>query len=145
MPGKVNPVIPETVAMVCAQVIGNDMAITVAGQSGNFQLNALLPLVAHDLLQSIKLLAGAVHALDVKAISGFSVNPEQLARALTRNPVLVTALNPVVGYEGSAAIARRAWEEGRPVLDVAEEMTDISRAELALLLDPARLAGKQGK
>lgn len=143
MPGKVNPVIPEAVAMVCARVIGNDTAMTVAGQSGNFQLNAMLPLVAHDLLQSIKLLAGAVHALDKKAISGFSVNPEQLAHALVNNPVLVTALNPVVGYEQSAAIARRAWAEGRTVLDVAEEMTDISRAELETLLDPVRLTGKQ--
>ena len=145
MPGKVNPVIPEAVAMVCAQVIGNDTAITIAGQSGNFQLNAMLPLVAHDLLQSIKLLVGAVRALDEKVISGFSVNHKQLAHTLACNPVLVTALNPVVGYEQSAAIARRAWAEGRPVLDVAEEMTDISRAELVLLLDPARLAGKQEK
>jgi fumarate hydratase class II len=145
MPGKVNPVIPEAVAMVCARVIGNDMTITVAGQSGNFQLNTMLPLVAHDLLQSINLLAGAVRALDEKVISGFSVNHKQLAHALANNPVLVTALNPVVGYEQSAAIARRAWAEGRTVLDVAEEMTDISRAELVLLLDPARLAGKQGK
>ena len=145
MPGKVNPVIPEAVAMVCAQVIGNDTAITVAGQSGNFQLNAMLPLVAHDLLSSINLLAGAVRALDKKAISGFLVNHEQLARALTRNPVLVTALNPVVGYEQSAAIARRAWAEGRPVLDVAEEMTGISRTELESLIDPARLTGKQKK
>jgi len=143
MPGKVNPVIPEAVAMVCARVIGNDTAITVAGQPGNFQLNAMLPLVAHELLQSINLLAGAVRVLDEKAISGFSVNHEYLARALMRNPVLVTALNPVIGYEQSAAIARRAWAEGRPVLDVAEEMTGISRAELESLLDPARLTGKQ--
>ena len=145
MPGKVNPVIPEAVAMVCARVIGNDTEITVAGQSGNFQLYAMLPLVAHDLLSSINLLAGAVRALDEKAISGFLVNHEQLARALKRNPVLVTALNPVVGYEQSATIARRAWAEGRPVLDVAEEMTGISRAELESLLDPARLTGKQEK
>jgi len=145
MPGKVNPVIPEAVAMVCARVIGNDTAITVAGQSGNFQLNTMLPLVAYELLQSIKLLAGAVRALDEKAIRGFSVNHEQLARGLMRNPVLVTALNPVVGYEHSAAIATRAWTEGRPVLDVAEEMTGISRAELESLLDPAHLTGKQEK
>jgi fumarate hydratase class II len=85
--------------MVCARVIGNDTAITVAGQSGNFQLNVMLPLVAHELLQSINLLAGAARALDEKAISGFSVNHEQLARELVRNPVLVTALNPVVGVD----------------------------------------------
>ena len=139
MPGKVNPVIPEAVAMACAQVIGNDMAITVAGQSGNFQLNTMLPLVAYNLLQSIKVLVGAVRALDRKAITGFSVNQEQLVRALYFNPVLVTALNPVIGYEKGAAIARRAWNEGRPVIDVAEEMTSLSRAELELLLDPVAL------
>lgn len=145
MPGKENPVIPEAVAMVCAQVIGNDTAITVAGQSGNFQLNAMLPLVAHDLLQSVKLLAGAVRALDEKAISGFFVHHEHLVFTLLRNPMLVTALNPVVGYEQSATIARRAWAEGRPVLDVAEEITGISRAELESLLDPANLTEKQEK
>lgn len=145
MPGKENPVIPEAVAMVCAQVIGNDTAITVAGQSGNFQLNAMLPLVAHDLLQRVKLLAGAVRALDEKAISGFFVHHEHLVFTLLRNPMLVTALNPVVGYEQSATIARRAWAEGRPVLDVAEEITGISRAELESLLDPANLTEKQEK
>ena len=145
MPGKVNPVIPEAVALVCAQVIGNDAAITVAGQSGNFQLNVMLPLVAHNLMQSIKLLTGAVRALNEKVIPGFIVNHEQLSRALLRNPVLVTALNPVIGYEQSAAIAKRACAEGRAVLDVAEEMTDISRAELESLLDPVRLTGEKEK
>ena len=139
MPGKVNPVIPEAVAMACAQVIGNDMAITVAGQSGNFQLNTMLPLVAYNLLQSIKVLVGAVRALDRKAITSFSVNQEQLVRALSCNPVLVTALNTVIGYEMGAAIARRALTEGRPVIDVAEEMTSLSHAELEILLDPAAL------
>jgi fumarate hydratase class II len=139
MPGKVNPVIPEAVAMACAQVIGNDMAITVAGQSGNFQLNTMLPLVAYNLLQSIKVLVGAVRALDRKAITGFSVNQKQLVRALSCNPLLVTALNPVIGYERGAAIARRALTEGRPVIDVAEEMTSLSHAELEILLDPAAL------
>jgi fumarate hydratase class II len=143
MPGKVNPVIPEAVAMACAQVIGNDMAITVAGQSGNFQLNTMLPLVAHNLLQSIKVLVGAVRALDRKALSGFSVNREQLVRALSSNPVLVTALNTVIGYEKGAAIARRAWNEERAVIDVAEEMTSLSRAELEILLDPAALTAKR--
>ena len=99
MPGKVNPVIPEAVAMVCAQVIGNDVTITVAGQSGNFQLNVMLPVVAHNLLQSIELLANASVCLADKAISGFTVNQPNLDRALDRNPILVTALNPVIGYE----------------------------------------------
>ena len=119
MPGKVNPVIPEAVAMVSAQVIGNDATITVAGQSGNFQLNVMLPVVAHNLLQSIELLANASVCLADKAIAGFTVNQTNLDRALDRNPILVTALNPVIGYEKGAAVAKKAYKEGRPVKDVA--------------------------
>ncbi len=139
MPGKVNPVIPEAVAMVCAQVIGNDSTITVAGQSGNFQLNVMLPVVAHNLLQSIELLANAAVCLADKAISGFTVNQANLDRALDRNPILVTALNPVIGYEKGAAVAKKAYAEGRPVKDVAREMTDLTDEELDRLLDPASL------
>jgi fumarate hydratase class II len=139
MPGKVNPVIPEAAAMACAQVIGNDAAITLAGQSGNFQLNVMLPLVAGNLLQSIGLLASAVRALDKQAIAGFTVNRDSMAGPLQRNPVLVTALNRLVGYELGAAIARRARDEGRPVIDIALEMTTLSRTELEKLLDPAAL------
>ena len=94
MPGKVNPVVPEAVAMVAAQVIGNDATITVAGQSGNFQLNVMLPVIAFNLLQSIELLANASRALARSAIAGFTVNTRQIAAALERNPMLVTALNP---------------------------------------------------
>lgn len=139
MPGKVNPVIPEAVAMVCAQVIGNDMTITVAAQSGNFQLNVMLPVVVHNLLQSIELLANATVCLADKAIAGFTVNQANLDRALDRNPILVTALNPVIGYEKGAAVAKKAYAEGRPVKDVAREMTDLSDEELDRLLDPASL------
>jgi len=139
MPGKVNPVIPEAVAMVCAQVIGNDVTITMAGQSGNFQLNVMLPVVTHNLLQSIELLANAAVCLADKAIRGFTVNQANLDRALDRNPILVTALNPVIGYEKGAAVAKKAYAEGRPVKDVAREMTDLSDEELDRLLDPASL------
>jgi len=139
MPGKVNPVIPEAVAMVSAQVIGNDATITVAGQSGNFQLNVMLHVVAHNLLQSIELLANASVCLADKAIAGFTVNQTNLDRALDRNPILVTALNPVIGYEKGAAVAKKAYKEGRPVKDVAREMTDLSDEELDRLLDPASL------
>lgn len=140
MPGKVNPVIPEAVAMVCAQVMGNDATIAIAGQSGNFQLNVMLPVVAHNLLQSIEILANAATCLADSAIAGFTVNQENLDRALGRNPILVTALNPVIGYEKGAAVAKKAYAEGRPVKDVAREMTDLSDAELDRLLDPAALA-----
>jgi len=139
MPGKVNPVIPEAVAMVCAQVIGNDAAIAVAGQAGNFQLNVMLPMIANTLLQSISILTGAVRALDVKAVAGYKVNNEMLEMTLHRNPILVTSLNSVIGYEKGYAIAKRAYAEGRPILDVAEAMTDISREELETLLDPVLL------
>ena len=139
MPGKVNPVIPEAAAMVAAQVIGNDTTLTIAGQSGNFQLNVMLPLIAHNLLQSIRLLANVSRALADRAIAGFKVNEARLAQALDLNPILVTALNPVIGYEKGAAIAKRAYAEGRPIREVAEKMTDLSREELAKLLAPAEL------
>ncbi|HLW74374.1 MAG TPA: lyase family protein, partial [Gammaproteobacteria bacterium] len=139
MPGKVNPVIPEATAMVAAQVMGNDVAITVAGQSGNFQLNVMLPVIAHNLLQSVELLANASRVLADSAIKGFKVNPERLQEALAKNPILITALNAVIGYEKGAAIAKKAYKEGRPILDVAKEMTDLSEARLKELLDPAGL------
>jgi len=140
MPGKVNPVIPEAVAMVCAQVIGNDATIAIAGQSGNFQLNVMLPVVTHNLLQSIEILANACTCLADSAIAGFTVNAGNINRALGRNPILVTALNPVIGYEKGAAIAKKAYAEGRPVKDVAREETDLTNEELDRLLDPADLA-----
>ena len=139
MPGKVNPVMPEAVCMVAAQVIGNDVTITVAGQSGNFQLNTMLPVIAYNLLQSIDLLGNASHALARSAIAGFAVNTRRLAAALDRNPMLVTALNPVIGYDKAVAIAKRAYAEGRPVREVAAEMTDLGEERLAKLLDPADL------
>jgi fumarate hydratase, class II len=139
MPGKVNPVIPEAVAMACAQVTGNDLAVTLAGQSGNFQLNVMLPLVAHNLLQSIQLLANGSRLLARQAIAGFTVNEARLAAALNRNPMLVTALNARIGYAQGAAIARQAYAEGRPILDVALERTELDEEELRRLLDPRRL------
>jgi fumarate hydratase class II len=139
MPGKVNPVIPEAVAMVCAQVIGNDATIAIGGQSGNFQLNVMLPVVAYNLLQSIELLANSSRCLADKAIAGFEVNHENINKALGRNPILVTALNPVIGYELGAAVAKKAYAEGRAVKEVAREMTDLTDDELDRLLDPAAL------
>lgn len=136
MPGKVNPVIPEAAAMVCAQVIGNDATVTVAGQSGNFQLNVMLPVIAHNLLQSIEILANAGRCLADSAIAGFTVNHDSIAKALERNPILVTALNPVIGYEKGAATAKKAYAEGRPIKEVALQETGLSADELDRLLDP---------
>jgi fumarate hydratase class II len=139
MPGKVNPVVAEAVTMQAAQVIGNDATITIAGQSGNFQLNVMLPVIAHNLVQSIELLSIACRNLCDRAISGFKVNAARLNEALDRNPILVTALNKVIGYEQGAAIAKRAYAEQRPILDVAAEMTGIERQKLKGLLDPLLL------
>ena len=139
MPGKVNPVIPEAVAMVAAQVIGNDTTITVAGQSGNFQLNVMLPVVGYNLTQSVELLANASKVLAERAITGFTVNQDKLNEALDRNPILVTALNPVIGYEKGAAIAKKAYAQGRPVREVAAEETDLTDEELDRLLDALEL------
>ncbi|GAB2917483.1 class II fumarate hydratase [Rheinheimera gaetbuli] len=139
MPGKVNPVIPEAVAMLCAQVVGNDATITLAGQSGNFELNVMLPVIAYNLLQSIELLANGCTALADQAISGFTVQENNISKALALNPILVTALNPLIGYAKAAEIAKQAYKQQRPVLDVALEHTKFSRAELEQLLDPTRL------
>ena len=139
MPGKVNPVIPEATCMVAAQVIGNDAAITIAAQSGNFQLNVMLPLVAHNLLQSIGLLANVSRLLADKPIAGFTVNTARINDSLAKNPVLITALNSKIGYVRSAAIAKRAYAEGRPIIDVAQEETGLDARLLRRLLDPAAL------
>jgi len=139
MPGKVNPVVPEATCMVCAQVMGHHAAVTVAGASGNFQLNVMLPLVAANLLDAAGLLSNAMRALADDCIAGLEVRRDTVAAALDRNPILVTALNPVIGYEKAAAIAKRAYAAGRPVLEVAVEMTGMPERELRRLLDPAAL------
>ncbi|WGL17411.1 class II fumarate hydratase [Microbulbifer bruguierae] len=146
MPGKVNPVIAESAAMVAAKVMGNHTTITVAGQSGNFQLNVMLPVVAYALLESIHILASASRILADRAIAGFTVDRLRMAEALAKNPILVTALNPVIGYARAAEVAKAAYTSGRPVLDVAEEMTELARDELETLLDPEKLSrgGIQG-
>jgi fumarate hydratase class II len=139
MPGKVNPVVPESVAMAAAQVIGNDVAISIGGQSGNFELNVMLPMIAHNLLSSIDLMSNSLIMLAEKAIQGFSINQANLDKALDKNPILVTALNPIIGYAKAADIAKRAYKESRPIVDVAQQMTDISRDELLILLKPLTL------
>ena len=140
MPGKVNPVIPEAVAMASADVIGNDVSITVAAQSGSFQLNVMLPVIAYNLLKSINLVAGSMKALSKNAIKTFKVNEMNLESSLSKNPILVTALNPIIGYEKAAEIAKKAYKENRPIIEVAAQETDLSKAKLLKLLDPKKLA-----
>jgi fumarate hydratase, class II len=139
MPGKVNPVVPEAVTMIAAQVIGNDTTITIGGQSGNFQLNVMLPVIAYNLLQSLDLLSIGSRNLADHALAGFTVNEARLREALDRNPILVTALNPIIGYEKGAAIAKKAYAQSRPILEVAAELTRMPESELRPLLDPLAL------
>ncbi|MBT4963764.1 MAG: class II fumarate hydratase [Francisellaceae bacterium] len=139
MPGKVNPVIPESLCMICAQVIGNDTTVTIAGQSGNFQLNVMLPIISLNVLQSIEILSSGAVTLANKAIKDFTVNEENISIPLDKNPILVTALNRVIGYEKGASIAKKAYKEQRTVLDVAKEMTDLSEEEIKKYLNPLEL------
>ena len=139
MPGKVNPVIPEAVAMACADVIGNDVTVTLAGQSGNFQLNVMLPVVAYNILKSINLLGNAMPLLANKAIKTFKVNSKNINESLSKNPILVTALNRVIGYSKAAAIAKKAYKENKSIIDAAYEETGINKSKLKKLLDPLKL------
>ena len=143
MPGKVNPVIPESVCMVAGQVLGNDLTITHAAQSGNFQLNVMLPLVAHSLSESLFLLSNACLSLADRAIKDFEVNQENIESMLSRNPILATALNATIGYETGAQIVKKAYQEKRSIIEVANEMTDLDSETLAELLDPVKLTRNQ--
>lgn len=142
MPGKVNPVIPEAVMMICAQIMGNDLTIAIGGQSGNFQLNTMLPIIAYNVLQSIHILSTGCTILAKDAITGFTVNLDTINVQLVKNPILITALNKLLGYELGAKIAKKAYDEKRSIKDVAKEFTQISEEELSRLLDPQRLTGK---
>ena len=139
MPGKVNPVIPEAVAMACADVIGNDVTVSIASQSGNFQLNVMLPVIAYNLLKSISLMSNSMPLLGNKAIKTFKVNKKNIEKSLSMNPILVTALNREIGYEKAAHIAKKAYKEQRSIIDVAHEETGLSIKKLTILLNPAKL------
>jgi fumarate hydratase class II len=139
MPGKVNPVMCEMVIQVGAQVIGNDAVITCGGMSGNFELNTMLPVIAYNLLQSIRLLANASRVFARRCVAGLRADVARCTSELEQSLVLCTALAPVLGYDQTARIAKRAHETGRTVLEVAQEVSELGKAELEALLDPARL------
>jgi fumarate hydratase class II len=139
MPGKVNPVIEEAVAMACAQVIGHDAAIAICGLSGNFELNTSLPLIAHNLLEQIRLLSNASHVFTEKSVKCLKVNTVRTTNLLDKNPILATALNPVVGYDLAAQIAKKASSENRPVKEIARQLTTLSKKELDEFLNPLNL------
>ncbi len=136
MPGKVNPVIPEAVRMVAAQVFGNDVAINFGGALGDFELNVMLPVIAHNLLQSIVILGNVARVLADKAVAGFTVNEEHITHLVGRNPILGTALNPIIGYDKAAEVVKKALAEGRTVKEVVVEMGLLSQEEADRILDP---------
>jgi fumarate hydratase class II len=138
MPGKVNPVIAESVAMVSAQVLGNDVTINIAGQSGNFELNVMMPVAAYNLLQSIALLATSAENFAAQAIEGLKAT-EQGPRMVEQGLMLGTALAPRIGYDAAANIAKTAAKQGRTIRELAREMTDLTEDELNDLLDPAKM------
>jgi len=135
MPGKVNPVIPESVCMVCAQVMGNDVTITVGGQAGNFEINVMMPVVAYNLLQSIALLAAAADNLVEQCIAGIKAT-ERGPQMVERGLAICTALAPHIGYDAAADIAKDAARTGRTIREVARDRTSLSEEELARILDP---------
>ena len=139
MPGKVNPVIPESVLMVCAQVIGNDATIAVAGMSGNFELNVMMPVIAYNLLQSIEILASASRLLAERCVEGIAANEARAEEMVERSLAMCTALAPKIGYDEAAAIAKEAFSSGRTVREVAEEREVLPADELREVLDPMEM------
>ncbi|MCE3222950.1 MAG: fumC [Nitrospira sp.] len=144
MPGKVNPVIAESVTMVCAQVIGNDVTITVGGQAANFELIVMLPVMAYNLLQAIELLAAASNNFAVKCIDGIKANEERCKSLIEESLAMCTALAPVIGYEAAAKLAKDAYKSGKTVREVAREQNVLPDKRLAQLLDPWRMTQAGG-
>ena len=147
MPGKVNPVMAESLMQVCAQVVGNDATITLSGMSGNFELNVMMPVMAHNLLQSIDLLASATDQFNERCLQGLEADRERCEGLIEESLAMCTALAPVIGYDKAAAIAKQAHETGRTVREVALAEEVLPEQELNSLLDPRPMteAGIPGK
>lgn len=139
MPGKVNPVIPEAVRMVSAQVMGNDLVIAIANSLGDFQLNVMLPVIAHNILQSIKILSNVSELLSEKAIKGMDVNRERIREITERNPIIATVLNSLIGYDRTAEVVKRALREDKSIRDVVVEMQILTPEEAERILDPEKM------
>jgi fumarate hydratase class II len=134
----VNPVICEALIQVCAQVTGNHVAVTIGVQGGQLDLNTMLPLIARNLLESVQLLARASRVFADKAIAGLVANEETCRGYVEISPSMATALNPLIGYEKAAEIAKRSFKERRPVRELAREMTDLTSGQIEEALDPRR-------
>lgn len=139
MPGKVNPVIPESLLQVCAQVMGNDLTVTLGAQSGNFELNVMMPLIAHNLLQSITCLTGAVKIFEEKCVRGIEANKKRINETIEQSLMLATALAPVIGYDKAADMAKKAFAENKTIRQLAKETLDMSESQLNEILDPSKM------
>jgi fumarate hydratase class II len=139
MPGKVNPVIPEALCQVAAQVIGNDATIAIGGMSGNFELNVMMPVMAHNLLQSISLLANASLLFAQKCVRGLKADGERCREMIEKSLALATALSPHIGHDAAARIAREAYESGKTIRQVAREKKVLPSEKLEKILDPWRM------
>src|SRR5881398_1305683 len=144
MPGKVNPVMSESLMMVCAQVIGNDVTITWAGANGNFELNVMMPIMAHDLLESIRLLANAVDIFSEKCVRGIVANEERCRELVELSMAMVTSLAPKIGYDRAAEIAKESAKTGRTVREIAREKKVLPEKELERALDPIKMTEPSG-
>ena len=145
MPGKVNPVMCESMMMVCAQVFGNDTAITWAGANGNFELNVMMPVMAHDLLESIRLLANVIDVFTDKCVVGIKANKERCAELIELSMSLVTSLAPKIGYDRAAEIAKESVKTGKTVRELCREKKILPEAELERALDPVRMTEPGGE
>jgi fumarate hydratase class II len=142
MPGKVNPVIAESVLMVCAQVIGYDATIAWCGAAGNFELNVMMPVMAYDLLESIELLAAATRNFETKLVAGLEADRERCESLVEQSLAMVTVLAPVIGYDKAAVISKDAYVAGRSIREVAREKSGLDETRLNELLNPETQAGE---
>ena len=141
MPGKVNPVVPEVVNIVAFRVMGNDYAVTLAAHSGQLQLNAYEPLAGVAVMESQSLLYNTSHLFRTKCIDGITVNEQVLARYMETTVGIVTALNPVLGYEKATELAAEAHKSGKGILQIIREKKILTEAQIKDLLDPVKLSG----
>jgi fumarate hydratase class II len=144
MPGKVNPVMCESMMMVCAEVFGNDTCITWAGANGNFELNVMMPVMAHDLLESIRLLANVVEVFADKCVRGIVANKERCRELVELSMAMVTSLAPIIGYDRAAEIAKESAKTGKTVREICRERQVLPEAELNRVLDPVAMTEPGG-
>ncbi len=136
MPGKVNPVLAESLTQVCAQVIGNDLTISIAGQSGNFELNVMMPVMAHNMIESVEILSNVSAVFAKDCVSGIEVNKDQCESTIEKSLAMCTSLAPVIGYDKAAAVAKKAFNENKTVREVVDENKILEKKEAARILDP---------